>query len=404
MIEENLALWFQGELQKETMIYLDNAATTYPKPEEVYKAMDYGNRYLAINAGRGSYRLAKIATKGMDAVREKINNQIKGMEAGEVIITPSATIAMNQIIGGLMLTQKDIVYVSPFEHNAVMRTLEQKRQKIGFELIELPLEKDTLELDLEKTKYLFTRKQPAVVFVTQVSNVTGYILPTEELYTLVEQITNGEGKVILDAAQGFGIVPIDYRKTPYDAIVFAGHKTLYGPMGIGGFVKKKSLKLTPHLAGGTGSDSLNLSMPEGVAGLEPGSPNIPAITGLYASAEWIEKIGVSNLLAHKRELTEECIKQLEEVSGVKVFAPKDSNRRIGVVSFALEGFDSVEVAEILDEDFHIAVRAGYHCAPLIHKYLKDESYGGTLRVSFGWFNTKEEVRQLVKSVKEILEG
>lgn len=390
--------------EKTQMIYLDNAATTYPKPEKLYEAMDYTNRYLAVNAGRGSYRLAREVVQKMEEVREKILHQIHGEEAGEAVITSSATIAMNQIIGGLMLTSRDIVYVSPFEHNAVMRTLCREQRQKGFSIEELPLWRETLEIDLDKTKYMFSRKPPTVVCITHASNVTGYILPVEEIFALTKKSTKGEGKVILDAAQSFGIIPIDYRQTPFDAVVFAGHKTLYGPMGIGGFIKHRNFHLEPFLAGGTGSNSLDLGMPEGIDGLEPGSPNIPAVTGLCTSLSWIEEVGAKKIFAHKKKLTELCIRELANIRGVQMYIPINPDKRIGVVSFSLEYYNVNEAAGILDTDYHIAVRSGYHCAPLIHSYLQDQECGGTIRASFGWFNTEEEIQILAESVQEIMEG
>lgn len=402
--EEKLTECFSQKPQGTSTVYLDNAATTYPKPEILYQAMDYGNRCLAVNAGRGSYQMAQIGMKEIEIMREKILQQIHGEEAGETVITPSATIAMNQIIGGLMLNQKDKVYVSPFEHNAVMRTLYKEQKQKGFTIEELPLVTNTLEVDLDKMEYMFSKQPPTAVFVTHVSNVTGYILPVKEIFAITKKITKGEGKVILDAAQSFGIVPIDYRQTPFDAIVFAGHKTLYGPMGIGGFVKEKQFHLEPFLTGGTGSDSLNLPMPEGKDGLEPGSQNIPAVIGLCASICWINDIGADNIFAHEQKLTESCIRELKKIEGVQVYAPANPDNRIGVISFTMENYNVNEVAEILDNEYDIAVRAGYHCAPLIHSYLQDKEYGGTIRVSFSWFNTEEEVQILADSIGEIMEG
>lgn len=389
--------------EERQMIYLDNAATTYPKPERLYEAMDYANRHLAVNAGRGVYKSAQIALQKIEEVRKKILKQIQGEEMGEVVLTSSATIAINQIIGGLTLVRGDIVYVSPFEHNAVMRTLYKEQKKKEFFIEELPVIKETLEIDLDKMAYMFGTKPPSLVCVTHVSNVTGYILPIEEIFLLTRKITKGKGKVILDAAQSFGIVPINYPLTPFDAVVFAGHKTLYGPMGIGGFIKQRDVHLEPFLAGGTGSNSLDLNMPDGINGLEPGSPNIPAIMGLKASISWIEELGAEKIFSHKKKLTELCIQELEKIKGVHIYAPMNPNKRIGVVSFSLECYNVNEVAEILDLDYHIAVRAGYHCAPLLHCYLQDMEYGGTIRASFGWFNTEEEIKTLAKSVEEIVQ-
>lgn len=401
-------MWFdleEANEEKKRMIYMDNAATTYPKPNRMYEAVNHANRCLAVNAGRGSYRLAQMAVEGIDAVRSEILNFINGKENAEVVFTPSATISFNQIIGGLALVRMDRVYVSPFEHNAVMRTLWMHQKKCGYFIEELPLNVDKLEIDLEKLEYLFLEKPPTHIFLSHISNVTGYQLPVEEIYTKAKEMTKGEAVVILDAAQSFGLLEIDYHKTPFDYIVFAGHKTLYGPFGAAGFIKRKALLLQPYLAGGTGSNSLELEMPmETIIGLEPGSPNFPALAGLYASIQYIKEKTQKSILEHEKGLIKKLREALEHIPSVTVYAPKDRDKQIGIVSFSVEGYHSSDIGMILDEEYHIAVRTGYHCAPLIHKYLKDERYGGTVRVSVGWFNEVEDIHRLVKSVREIVEG
>ena len=168
-------------------IYLDNAATTFPKPESVYTEMDYVNRNLAVNTGRGSYSLARKATEIIDRTREKALKLVKGKDVADIVLTPSATIAMNVIIGGLDWSGADVCYVSPFEHNAVMRPLHLISEKYGFDLIELPLKSETLEIDFEKMEYMFSMNPPTKVFATHISNVTGYILPVKEITEMAKK-------------------------------------------------------------------------------------------------------------------------------------------------------------------------------------------------------------------------
>ena len=407
-IRVSTSLWFDAkeiEKENEKMVYMDNAATTYPKPECVYHAMNEANRCLSVNTGRGSYRLAQIAVEGMDVLRTELLKFIYADNQAEVVFTPSATIACNQIIGGRMLSKQDRVYVSPFEHNAVMRTLWKKQQECGCVIEEIPIDEKTLEIDLEKMKYLFLQKPPTYVFLSHVSNVTGYILPIEDIFKIAKEVTGGESGVILDAAQSFGLVEIDYRKTPFDAIVFAGHKNLYGPFGAAGFIKKNSFHLNSYLTGGTGSASLELTMPKEIPqGLEPGSPNIIAIAGLYAGLQFIKEEKRERIFEHEKKLSDVIVERIHNIKGVKLYVPEHLEKHIGVISFSIDGYKADEVGMILDEDYHIAVRTGYHCTPLLHKHLKDESCGGTVRASVGRFNNEKDVEYFINAIKEIVEG
>lgn len=406
-------LWFDLErLQQEEKqyIYMDNAATTFPKPECVCDAMDRVNRYLSVNAGRGSYQLAQIATEGMDILREELLHMVHAKEMGEVFFTSSATIACNQIIGGCQISKEDVVYVSPFLHNAMGRTLYLQEQACGCTVKELPINEKTLEIDLEKMEYVLRKNPPAYVFVSHVCNVTGYVLPVAPIYKIAKNVTDGRAKVIVDGAQSVGLIDIDYRQTPYDALIFAGHKTLYGPFGIAGFVKKKDFALQPYLAGGTGSESLTLSMPtESPNNLESGSPNLPAIAGLYAAVQFLKEQGIDTIREHEKAMTDLLVKGLSSIDGVTLYVPDNREQHIGIVSFSVkdwlgENYLAEDIGTLLDREFGIAVRTGYHCAPLIHKYLKDEEYNGTVRASVGWFTKKEQVEQLVQAVRKIVEG
>lgn len=378
------------------MIYLDNAATTFPKPEVVYQAMDKMNREGAVNAGRGSYRLARNASKLINETKNLLRQLVHVDISSAVIFSPSITIAMNQIVNGLELRERAVIYVSPYEHNAVARSVHELAKKKNLFIKEIPLNSD-FEIDLEKMKYEFAKDKPEVVFCTHISNVTGYILPVEKIF---EEAKRYGSITILDAAQSMGLVQIRADLMKVDFIAFAGHKTLYGPFGIGGFINVSGIPLNVFISGGTGSDSLNLEMPsEKEARYEAASCNIVAVAGLNAALKVIDP---DACMAHEKKLGDYLITRLLEIKSVKMYVPKDKNEHVGIVSFVVDGYTAEDIGVILDEDFDIAVRTGYHCAPLIHKYLKDIETRGTIRVGLGQFSTVDDVDRLIMGVKEII--
>ncbi|WP_373265500.1 aminotransferase class V-fold PLP-dependent enzyme [Hungatella hathewayi] len=375
------------------MIYLDNAATTFPKPETVYRKMDWANRNIAVNAGRGSYKVAQEASNLIENTRKKLVEVVHGI--GIAVLTSSATASMNIILNGLDFARGDVIYVSPYEHNAVARTLHRiaKEKEVG--VVELPL-KDNMEIDIEKTKYMFIKDKPKCVCCTHVSNVTGYILPVKEIFELAKSYN---AITVLDAAQSYGLVDINLREYKADFIVFAGHKTIYGPIGVSGFIDNSAIDLKPYFVGGTGSESLKLDMPKGrPEKYEAASKDMVAIAGMH------EALAVLNRQKNyewEKKLTDYTVEKLKSVKNVLLYIPEESERHIGVVSFNVMGYKSEDIGMILDQDFDIAVRTGYHCAPFIHKYLNDESYLGTVRVGLGQFNTKEDINQLVDAIREL---
>ena len=252
---------------------------------------------------------------------------------------------------------------------------------------------------MEKMKYEFIKDKPEAVFCTHVSNVTGYILPVEEIFKESKKY----GSInVLDSAQSMGLVEIHANLMDADIIAFAGHKTLYGPVGIGGFINVTGIPLDVFICGGTGSDSLNLEMPVGKESrYEASSYNMVAIAGLNAA---IKEIKQDDCLKHEKELTDYLVKSLSVIKGIKLFLPENRTRHVGIVSFSVKGFNSEDIGMILDEDFDIAVRTGYHCAPFIHKYLKDVGTLGTVRVGLGQFSSKEDVDKLAVALKEIIYG
>ena len=378
------------------MVYLDNAATTFPKPEEVYLAMDEANRTYAVNAGRGSYRVAQYASKVIDDTRNEILKLVHGDKGTSVVLVPSVTIALNQILHGLSFVAGDIVYVSPYEHNAVARTLNLISKRKGIVIRELPINEETLEIDLDRVRYQFSREQPKCVCVTHVSNVTGYILP---IVDLLNEAKKYDAITILDASQSLGLLEVNVKKIKADFIAFAGHKTLYGPLGVAGFIINSGVVLDEFIVGGTGSDSLNLNMPQSIPNkYEAASSNIVAIAGLYAALKWLN---VAEIYEHEKKLTDYLVKKLTNIPNIKLYLPNNQESHISIVSFNINGYKAEDLGMILDEDFDIAVRTGFHCAPFIHKYLKNEECRGTIRLGLGFFNTISEVDILENALSDL---
>lgn len=380
------------------MIYLDNAATTFPKPESVYVAMDKMNREGAVNAGRGSYKLAQSASKLISETKEKLRQLVHVNASAAVVFSPSITIAINQIVNGINLRQNSVVYVSPYEHNAVARSVHEISKKKNLIVRELPID-NSLEIDIERMKYQFSKEKPDAVFCTHISNVTGYVLPIEEIFTEAKK----HGSInILDAAQSLGLLAVNADLLEVDIIAFTGHKTLYGPLGIGGFINVSGISLEPFILGGTGSDSLNLEMSSDAEGkYEPASVNIIAIAGLNAA---LNTLNQELHFKHEKELTDYLIRKLSTIDGINIYLPNNMEKQVGIVSMTVKEMNSEDVGMILDEDFNIAVRTGYHCAPYIHKYLKDEPYLGTVRVGLSQFTTKEDIDLFVSAIEEIMYG
>ena len=374
------------------MIYLDNAATTFPKPEAVYREMDRVNRTLAVNSGRGAYKAAREAANIIASAKKLLLKLFNAEGNYDIVFTPTVTHALNQVIDGINISGSSNMYCSPYEHNAVARPLHHRMLEAGSEEILLPLKED-LVIDFDKTEFMFSTKPPDAVFITAVSNVTGYVLPVTEVTDLVHRYG---GLVVIDAAQAAGLVPMDLQKTLADIVCFAGHKTLCGPFGTGGFLIRRGTKLNPCFFGGTGSDSLNLAMPrESPWMYEAASPNITAIAGLRTA---LLEMDVEDHYKKVRELTEYAYKKLAAVPSVQIKGRIKDGKQIGIISFVVDGYRSDDVGSILDDEFDIAVRTGYHCAPYIHDYLKDKQSGGTIRIGLGRFNTITELDKLTEAL------
>lgn len=380
------------------MIYLDNAATTGVKPNCVIEAVESSMRNLSVNAGRGSYKYAQKASELMDECRARLLSLAHLTSGYHVYYSPSATIAMNQLILGINCDSYTTFIVSPFEHNAAMRPIEYVCKRTGAKWCQLPFNHDTWQLQLDEVEDLFTKCRPSYVFVSAVSNTTGYVLPLKQI---VEKAHAHEARVIVDCAQALGSVTLDYADIGADAYVFAGHKTLYGPLGIAGIILSDSWRPSYGLFGGTGTDSLNLSMPEPDAGgFEPGSPNTPAIAGLNAALQWIDQIGVDSIETHEMDLISQFIAEASGLSKVFLYVPPKLYRS-SMVAVNVDGYKSRDVGEILDEEFGICVRSGYQCAPLVHDWIGSIPYSGVVRVSVSYFNTAEDIEKVIDALKTL---
>lgn len=376
--------------------YFDNAATTYPKPNAVYDYMDKFYRENGGNAGRGQYKLAANASRIISETRKMIQKVLQ-CENKEVIFAPSATLAMNMVLQGIAEPGMHI-YISPFEHNAVTRTLHALEAAKNVTVHILPYSVET-GYDLAATRRAFNTNKPNAVVISHASNVCGLIAPVDELTALTKEYG---GTTILDMAQTAGLVPLNVGSSNVDYAVFAGHKTLYGPIGIGGFVKKPEAKPIPILFGGTGIESALQDMPhDAPARYEMGSQNIHAISGLHAALAWfLENAGEIRAVEgknHKRLLS-----ILNTYSNITIVGPKDRSNCIGVVSCLFDNYSSDNIGDVLDR-YEIAVRTGLHCAPIAHKTLKTFP-AGTVRFSVGYFTSEEEFCLLAEALGYIEEN
>ena len=381
--------------------YLDNAATTFPKPECVPQAMYEFMTTCGANVGRGSYASAFDIEGEVLETREGLASLFGAPDARDIAFTRNVTESLNLLIKGL-LHDGDHVIVSSMEHNAVMRPLVQLGS-CGVSFSRCPCD-ETGMLDVDALVECLRPNTRAVVML-HASNVTGTVMPVAK----VGEFCRAHGLTfILDAAQTAGVVPIDMGLMGVDAVAFTGHKGLLGPQGIGGVAVTEELahRIEPLVVGGTGSVSDRETIPSFMPDrLEAGTPNLPGIVGLHAALGWHAAQEKGAVLRHELGLTQRFLDglgPLERTGCVRVCGRHDVGERVGVVSLATPGRDEAEVATLLDELYHISVRVGLHCAPSAHKTIGTFPTG-TVRFSFGFFNTEEDVDWALVALRELLE-
>lgn len=380
------------------MAYFDNAATTYPKPECVYAFMDEFYRKSGGNAGRGNYAMSETAGGLIADTRKKLQ-ELFHCPAKQVIFTPTATIALNIIIQGMIATGIKNVYISPFEHNAVTRTLHNHEKSGNVTVSQLSVS-DSLCFDLEKIRYQFDSIKPDLVIVSHASNTIGLIAPIEDIFSLAKKY---EAITVADMAQTAGLVDCNVGLDTFDFAVFAGHKTLYGPTGISGFVMNPSIKLPAVIFGGTGYESANQDMPDSLPEkFEMGTLNIAGIAGLNAALGWIHDITVAELWRQEEEKRQRLIELLNEYDFIKIVGNRLGVKYSGIISCLMEGISSDSAGIVFDQQ-GIAVRTGLHCAPLAHRFLGTYP-AGTVRFSISYFTYEQDFQKLQEVLDDIGES
>lgn len=377
------------------MAYFDNAATTYPKPEVVYQSMDQFQRHTGGSFGRGNYGFSSSAKYLVDDTRQAIQRLLH-CPTKEVIFEPSATISLNIIIQGIIQNGARNIYISPFEHNAVTRTLHHYEEKGIIKVTELSVSKN-LVYDLQRIRFQFENAPPDFVIVSHASNVIGLVAPVEEIFALAKEF---QAITLLDMAQTAGLVDCDVGKDVFDFAVFAGHKTLLGPAGISGFVMKPNINLEPVFFGGTGFDSANQKMPSSLPErFEFGTMNTVGIAGLNASVKWILEKGVVALAIAEKENRAKLLSILSQYEFITIVGNITGFEYVGIVSCVFEGISSDTASQLFSER-NIAVRTGLHCAPLAHKFLNTYP-SGTIRFSVNSFTTTADFEALQGALDDI---
>lgn len=375
------------------MAYFDNAATTFPKPDMVYSAMDNFYRNHGGSAGRGNYELAETASGLIMETRSLIKDLLH-CTAKQVIFEPTATISLNIIIQGLIQKGLKNIYISPFEHNAVTRPLHHY-EKSGIITVHQLYVSDNLEYDLERIRYQFDSCKPDIVIVSHASNVIGLIAPIEKIFTLAKKY----GAItVADMAQTAGLVDTNVGLEVFDFAVFAGHKTLYGPTGISGFVMKPDFDLPPILFGGTGYDSANQDMPIQLPEkFEMGTLNISGLAGLNAAIKWLKDENLERLRAIDNKNRDHLINLIQNYPFMKIIGNSPKCEYVGIVSCLISGISTDSITPIFSQ-YDIAIRSGLQCAPLTHKFFKTFP-SGTIRFSVGYFSSEDDFGKL----KELLD-
>lgn len=356
--------------------YFDNAATTFPKPSVVY---DYANSFYRNsggNIGRGGNALAVAAGEIAKAAKSNLK-KLYGCPADEVIFTASATDALNRILLGLNLAKDDVVYCTPFEHNAVTRPLFHLAETIGIKIEVLPFDAETFMPRYGEIEEAFAAQPPRLVVMTHASNVCGAVVPVETIARMAKAYS---ATTVIDMSQTAGLLPLQLSSDLFDFAVFAGHKTLYGPFGVGGFICKRGAKLRPVFFGGNGINSVEQRLPENIVQMEEiGSQNTYAIAGLKASTDWLLDQGLEAIRKIEMENRDRLLECLRAAGFCSLIGEGMECERIGVVSALFDGYSPDEGEMVLGR-CGVAVRSGIQCAPYAHRFLGTLP-AGTIRFS-----------------------
>lgn len=380
------------------MIYLDNAATTWPKPESVYKALDEFARNGAANPGRSGHRMAVASESKVAEARARVAKLLNAESPDRIVLTMNATDALNIAIKGL-LRPGDHVVTSVLEHNSINRPLAALEQAGAIFVTRIAASADG-GLAVDAVREALT-SATRLVALTHASNVLGVVNDAAALGAAA--MAHG-AVLLLDASQTAGVVPIDVRGDQLDLVAFPGHKGCFGPMGTGALYVKPGLALRAFREGGTGFGAESEHQPDAMPfHLEGGTPNAHGLAGLAAGLEFIEREGVRKIGSHERDLALRFADEARRIPGVTVWSAKSPAKQIGPVSISIQGRDPSKVGAMLDERHGIACRPGLHCAPGTHRHLGTFP-AGTVRFSFGYFNTAADVDAAAAALREIAAG
>ena len=374
-------------------IYADNSSTSFPKAPTVAQSMyDYiSNNGASVHrsSNEDAYQVERLILE----TRQQLQQLLGGPSPKYVIFTPNVTTSLNMVLQGLF-SAGDHLLISSLEHNAVMRPLHQLSMKgVSYSTIPSTPEGEMITSTLESLLLPTTK----AILVTHVSNVCGTIQPIAEIGAFCKEHNL---LCIVDAAQSAGILPIHMKEMNIDILCFTGHKGLLGPQGIGGFLLTKDVahQIHPLLTGGTGSFSHTIEIPTIFPDrFEPGTPNIPGILGLHASLSYLNTVGIDSIYQHELSLTKQFICGLQELPKYTIHGIPDIRNRTAVISISPTHCDPAELAHKLEQTYHIITRVGLHCAPTAHQVLGTYPRG-TVRFSFGYHNTPDEVDTILNSL------
>ena len=376
-------------------IYLDNAATSFPKPKEVATAVYDFMVNNGTSSGRGSYKKAMQSDYIVYECRKLIGKLFNFDNPKKVIFTSNVTDSLNIAMRGI-LKENDHVITSSLEHNAVWRCLKTLERDINIKIDTVECSKDGITNQQDIKKYI--KKDTALIVFTQASNVLGTIQPIREIGAIAREHNI---PFLVDSAQSAGAMKIDVKEDNIDILAFTGHKSLLGPMGTGGLIINTDIDIKPLKAGGTGGDSAYEYQPDYYPNhLETGTSNVSGIAGLREAIKFLNKEGIENIHNKEKELTKYALEKLETVKDIEIYGPKDCEKMLSVISFNIKYKRPEDVGSILDQKYDIMLRAGLHCAPTAHSVIGTKDRG-TLRIGLGYFNKKEDIDKLVEALNNL---
>ncbi len=380
------------------MAYFDNAATSFSKPETVYQRMDQFNRNTSGSFGRGNYGITGHVRGLTEETRSNIQRLLQ-CASKQVVFEPTATISLNITIQGVIEKGVRTVYISPFEHNAVTRTLHHYVKAGKIKVLQLAVQKD-YKYDLQRIQYQFENDTPDFVIVSHASNVIGLVAPVGQICEMAKQFN---AVTLVDMAQTAGLIDCNIGSEIFDFAVFAGHKTLLGPTGISGFVMKPDFPLPAVMFGGTGFESANQDMPLSLPErFEFGTMNGVGVAGLHASTKWILERGIDYIYSKESENRKRLIELLSSYDFVTIVGNHSGNQYVGIVSCLMDGVSSDTAGQLFAER-NVAVRTGLHCAPLAHQQLGTYP-AGTIRFSVSCLTDDEDFTTLEAALDDIYDN